>query len=240
MGYLNKFGNCYPLPFSQLHNARVTAANWGEMWVQQRRTTEAYIKVRRRERGGSWSRRLPQGVAVTKFVCLSMFFLLSCGAELTARKNVSSGSYDGLIGQTIEGRMLLSDGGTFDLNENLNKDTLILIFAQDTCSKCSREANEIAERIKKIGRLPSNVEIVTYLTGLVPQYASEDIADWISDHAATWKVGYEKDGHDLFRKYFPENPVVPSIIIQKHGKIIFAHTGEFGQEKMEEKTGDWL
>ena len=65
--------NCYPLPFSQLHNARVTAANWGEMWVQQRRTTEAYIKVRRRERGGSWSRRLPQGVAVTMRILLLLF-----------------------------------------------------------------------------------------------------------------------------------------------------------------------
>ena len=70
-------GNCYPLLFSQLHNARVTAANWGEMWVQQRRTTEAYIKVRLRERGGSWSRRLPQGVAVT-------FVVLILGADVAA------------------------------------------------------------------------------------------------------------------------------------------------------------
>ena len=174
-----------------------------------------------------------------KLPYLLSIFLFSCGAGLAPRENVSNNLHE-LVGQTVEGTINLSDGGTFDLKEDLNKDILVLIFAQDTCSKCSREAREIADRIVEVGALPRNVEIVTYLTGLVPQYAQDDVNDWITAHSATWKVGFEKDGQDLFRKYFSLNPVVPSIIIQKHGKIIFAHTGEFGQRRMEETTGEWL
>ena len=174
------------------------------------------------------------------FPYLATFFLLSCGASLASRENASLDNLNELIGQTVEGRITLQDGETFDFREDLDKDILVLIFAQDTCSKCSREAREIANKIAEIGHLPGNMEIVTYLTGLVPQYAAEDAADWISDNSVSWKVGFKKDSDDLLRKYFPLNPTVPSIIIQKYGKITFAHIGEFGQQRIEEKTGDWL
>ena len=168
-----------------------------------------------------------------------MFLLLSCGAGLESRKNIATSNLNDLVGETVEGSINLADGGMFNLREDLSKETLVLIFAQDTCSKCSKEAMEIAQRIDEIGSLPANVEIVTYMTGLTPEYALDDANDWIVAHSVDWKVGFEKDGDDLFRKYFSLNPTVPSVIIQKHGRIIFAHTGELRQERMEEITGEW-
>ena len=175
-----------------------------------------------------------------KMVCLPLIFLfVACGAELDSRDNIAGSGMDELNGEVLEGSINLADGGTFDLKDDLNKPTLVLIFAQDTCSKCAREAGEIAARIGEIGALPTNVEIITYLVGTDPNYAIQDAQGWIEEHSVSWKVGFEKDGNDLFRKYFSSPPVVPSVIIQQNDEIIFTHMGQFGQARMEEITGEW-
>ena len=177
---------------------------------------------------------------IKQIACLSLtLWFFSCAAELKSWDNAAESDGNGLMGRAIEGTINLAGGGTFDLKEDVNNKTLLLIFAQDTCSKCSREAREIAQRITEIGRLPTNVEIITYLTGTTPEHASNDAKAWIAEHSVTWKVGFEKDGYDLFGKYFPSNRIVPSVLIQKDGQIIFTHRGQSGQEKMEEITGVW-
>ena len=95
--------NCHLLPFSELHNARVTATNWGEMCVQQRRTTEAYTNVRRREREGSWSRRLPQGVAVTLHKkMLTLLIVIYAYTGFTAHKKNYFHLFNEKIGEHCE------------------------------------------------------------------------------------------------------------------------------------------
>ncbi len=161
-----------------------------------------------------------------------------CGTQLSTGSSVEPPSS---IGKKITGKLTLTTEQDFNLNEDLKKETLALIFAQDTCTTCSAEAKEISEKITQDlrGRLPDHVEIVTFLVGLSGEFALEDAKEWKESHKVQWKVGVQKDSENLFKRYFPGSSTVPALLVQKEGKIVFQHTGALGVDQLEGVTGEW-
>ena len=141
------------------------------------------------------------------------------------------------IGKRIEGVVMATDGSQIDLVQDIDKDMLVLIFAQDTCTACAAEADEIANKIEELGALPSNVEIITFLVGLTGDFALEDALAWKQDHGAQWSVVVQNGERNLFKEHFPGSATVPAIVIQKNDRIFFQHTGPIGIEELERLVG---
>ncbi len=168
----------------------------------------------------------------------SLLLLTACGAR-TSIGDLSSSLPDGVVGGQIKGIITNTEGVDLDLEQTPEDKVLVLIFAQDTCTTCAAEADEISAKINELGALPSNVEVVTFMVGLTGEFAQEDAQDWKKIRKAQWTVGVQKDEQNLFRKYFGSSSTVPSILIQKNKQVIFRHVGALGIEKLEEMTGVW-
>ena len=171
-------------------------------------------------------------VNVIRILCMS-FLLIGCAANLPiGLSEVESGSS---IGKKIEGVVRATDGTEIDLG-NTDKETVILVFAQDTCITCSEEADEISTRIEELGGLPSNVEIVTFLVGLTGEFALDDASDWKQNHNAQWTVVVQEGNKNLFQEYFPGSISIPAFIIQRDGRIFFQHIGALGIDELEKQV----
>lgn len=168
-----------------------------------------------------------------------ILFLVSCGANTEVGKFHSQSNE--AIGKEITGVVLELDGGEFDLEQDLSEetDTLVLIFAQDTCHLCSDEANTLSAKIDEINGISKGVEIITFLIGLKGDRDIDiDIAsDWKRAHNVQWRVVLQKGEDNVFRRYFPGFVSVPAVIVQKEGKVSFQHSGTLEFDVLEREIG---
>ena len=178
-------------------------------------------------------------VYLRKITTVLLLSLLSsaCGANLSI--GLSEPDTNSSIGKRITGTAITTENEEIDLGNLKEKDTFILIFAQDTCTTCSAEATEISERIEELGKLPDNVEIITFLVGLTGRFALQDAIDWKEIHKVQWNVTFKNGDEDIFKNYFPGSVQVPAILIQKNDEIFFQHVGALGIEELERLTGEW-
>lgn len=161
-----------------------------------------------------------------------IIFVTGCGIEPQGSK--INPAYD--IGGKISGPIILAeDGMDFDLELDVSKDVVLLLFATHTCPYCDREVKAINNRLDSLGRLPHNVEIISILLGV-----SEHLAlAWKRRHEIPWKVGVQLRDQDLFSRYFPGRSGVPSQVIQKDGVITYKNSGLLDMSVLERRTGSW-
>lgn len=175
--------------------------------------------------------------ALKTIILTSSLLLMGCGAN-TSIGNIELEKPNSALGKPIEGVVTKTEGTDLNLS-GITKSATLLIFAQETCTTCAKEARLISEKISQLGKLPENVEIVTYMVGLTGEFAIEDAIAWKKLHNVQWSVVVQKGNDNLFQKYFQGSNIVPSILVEVDGKIIYQHSGESSLETLMEKTGEW-
>lgn len=155
-------------------------------------------------------------------------FLVGCGVHLgeTTGGGVGeppkvklSGHYVDLQGQTIE-------------LESLQNQTQVVIFAQDTCAVCSKEALELVAYAADKGA-PKNIQLRHLLVGSVLQ----DAKDWVEFHKVPWAVGIADA--ELFKQYCPAKKVPCLLVFKPNQGLTFQHTGALTVTQIMEAAGQW-
>lgn len=135
------------------------------------------------------------------------------------------------LGQRLEGPFVDLSGHPAQL-ENLADKTLVLIFAQDTCSVCSREADELSVFYSSAGE-PKNFRLRHLLVGAV----LEDAKDWAQAHKVSWGVGVAD--REIFLNYCPSHKV-PCLLIFKSGEgLVYRKIGFASIEEITKVAGEW-
>jgi peroxiredoxin len=119
----------------------------------------------------------------------------------------------------FQGIFQTSDGKWVELNNKILKPTVI-IFSQESCMVCRKEAKALVEHFKKMGKQPSNIDLYTLLTSAY----LEDTENFKKDLEISWTVGLQ-ESDDLFKAYCPANKV-PCVIVQTPARgYVFQNDG---------------
>lgn len=133
----------------------------------------------------------------------------------------------------FKGEFQSSQGHWIDLQSEVTK-PVIIIFSQESCLVCRKEAQVINTYFEKMGHLPTNIQIYTLLVGAY----LEDTHNFKEELGISWTVGYQ-ESDELFRSYCPAGKV-PCVIVQTpEAGFVFQKTGEFSIEEIEQITGTW-
>ena len=142
------------------------------------------------------------------------------------------------IGKEITGIVITADQEEFDLAQDLEKDVLALIFAQESCYSCIQEAGRaISQAIDRIGRPSQQCRTRHRPSGFADDCKNSGNGE--STHNIQWTLAKEKPGQNLPDKYFPDYFYYPAFVIQVDGKITYQRVGALGVEELQKKTGEW-
>jgi hypothetical protein len=137
------------------------------------------------------------------------------------------------LGADLTGTFVTTDSEQVDLADASGRST-VLIFAQETCSVCIHETQEIRKNLILNETAPSQVRLFTILAGADLKIAQE----WKSDHQVPWVVGMDPE-LELFLNYCPERKT-PCVLIHRPGVgVVYEHTGAADVNRFPTITGPW-
>lgn len=157
--------------------------------------------------------------------------LISSCSQLRDKNPRVSDKPDSVSQSVSFGSFQSTDGQNINLDDN-SFDSIVVVFASDTCSTCAAEAKYWKQEFER--SVPSNILFVHYIIG----GHSGDAQDWKDSLEINWPV-LTGESDSLYRQYCPAI-LTPCVVIKNN------NTGEVSQsykplrkEELERYSGPW-
>ncbi len=150
-----------------------------------------------------------------------------------ARARVPAAAPPGGQAPALTGEVRTSDGAMLDL-ATLSGGPTVLIFSQDTCAVCGREADHLREALGAAAHEPVNVRLVTILLGAI----LEDAQDWKALHRVPWTVAIDPQAQ-VVASYCAKLTVPCNVVYLPGQGIVLSKNGEASPEELQSLTGAW-